>query len=452
MRNLLKNIAIFKVVLLVVLALSIWSTRIPDMPYHQVTPELSQSDFHVIEFNDNGEMHLPGQYQALKARLAKTPGAELLIFIHGWHHNAAPTDDNFVAFQRFHREMAKSHPGLIGLYIGWRGDQYDPFWLDGSDDPTSQVEALDFPTILTSKQVARRVGEHGVRNLLNSLEDLRRQGTLGRYILVGHSLGGVVALHARKQAILENLAAGRGETNLTVLLNPAASAKEYQPLDKWLSPKGFAPSMLVLQSKTDFAVREAFNWIKDGERAVGNSWAITHDVDPCSGHDCNKAVKIPQWLVEHDAKPGCMQILDGAGWKIRARLYARKTVESCEDANRQAVWVLAVSDGIIAGHNGILTHDQALALNAWMQLKPESVNEAKTSDRVEAPNVLVDDQAFINAETARTNTANEHDLNVAPVLAEPLQVEPQESASLVSEPLLAVPVTAQPEATVSAAQ
>lgn len=156
-------------------------------------------------------------------------------------------------------------------------------WLDGSDDPESRVEALDFPTILTSKQVARRVGEHGVRKLLSSLDELHRQGTLGRYILVGHSLGGVVALHARKQAMLDNLAAGRGETHLTVLLNPAASAKEYQPLDKWLSPEGFGPSMLVLQSKTDFAVREAFNWIKDGERAVGNSWAITHDVDPCSG-------------------------------------------------------------------------------------------------------------------------------------------------------------------------
>ncbi len=111
----------FKVVLLAVLALSIWSTRIPDMPYHQVTPELSRSDFHVIEFNDEGEMHLPGQYDMLKARLAKNPGAELLIFIHGWHHNAAPTDDNFVAFQRFHRQMAKTNPGLIGLYIGWRG-------------------------------------------------------------------------------------------------------------------------------------------------------------------------------------------------------------------------------------------------------------------------------------------------------------------------------------------
>lgn len=372
----MKNIALFKVVFLLVLALSIWSSRIPDMPYHPVSAKLNQSDFYVIEFNDNGDMHLPEQYQALQSRLAKTPGAELLIFIHGWHHNAAPSDDNFVAFQRFHRQMAKEKPGLIGLYIGWRGDQYDPFWLDGSDDPDSQVEALDFPTIFTSKQVAKRVGERGVKKLLASLDQLHQQGTLGRYILVGHSLGGVVALHGRKQAILDNLAAGRGETNLTVLLNPAASAQEYQPLDKWLSPGGFGPSMLVLQSKTDFAVREAFNWIKDGQRAVGNSWAITHDVDPCSGRDCNQPVKLPQWLVEHDAKPGCMQVLSGPGWKIRARLHARKTVQSCDDANRQAVWVLAVADGVIAGHNGILTDDQALALSAWMKRSVTMNNHA----------------------------------------------------------------------------
>ncbi|WP_032468143.1 alpha/beta hydrolase [Vibrio sp. RC586] len=434
----------FKVVLLAVLALSIWSTRIPDVPYHQVTPELSRSDFHVIEFNDDGDMHLPEQYEKLKARLAKNPGAELLIFIHGWHHNAAPTDDNFVAFQRFHREMAKSKPGLIGLYIGWRGDQYDPLWLDGSDDPESQVEALDFPTILTSKQVARRVGEHGVRKLLGSLDDLHRQGTLGRYILVGHSLGGVVALHARKQAILDNLAAGRGENHLTVLLNPAASAKEYQPLDKWLSPEGFGPSMLVLQSKTDFAVREAFNWIKDGERAVGNSWAITHDVDPCSGRDCNKAVKIPQWLLEHDAKPGCMQVLEGAGWKIRARLHARKTVQSCEDANRQAVWVLAVSDGVIAGHNGILTNDQALALNAWMKPKPVlatvSLASASTESPIVASTHLGNEPA--SAENTPIDVENAHLPSTMPA---GLELQESESAvPAISEPTLEAPLAAQP--------
>ncbi len=147
-----------------------------------------------------------------------------------------------------------------------------------------------------------------------------------------------------------------------------------------------------------------------------------------------------------------MQILDGAGWKIRARLYARKTVESCEDANRQAVWVLAVADGIIAGHNGILTHDQALALNAWMKLKPESMSEASTSERLEPSSVLLDDQAFSNAENARANAANEHDLNTEPALVESQEAEPQQSASPLSESLLVVPGAIQPEEPVSAAQ
>ncbi len=284
-----------------------------------------------------------------------------------------------------------------------------------------------------------------MRKLLSSLDKLHRQGTLGRYILVGHSLGGVVALHARKQAILDNLAAGRGETHLTVLLNPAASAKEYQPLDKWLSPEGFGPSMLVLQSKTDFAVREAFNWIKDGERAVGNSWAITHDVDPCSGRDCNKVVKIPQWLLEHDAKPGCMQVLQGAGWKIRARLHARKTVQSCEDANRQAVWVLAVADGVIAGHNGILTDDQALALNAWMKSKLTAATEVVPAEAVAEPSVisphLSDEPVLPSMENIPTEVATEP-------LSSAVELEPQESESAVpaiSEPTLEAPLVAQPE-------
>ncbi|WP_372870739.1 alpha/beta fold hydrolase [Shewanella sp.] len=374
----LKGVALLNLALLMVLALSIWSTHIPDKPFHMVSYEQGQSDFHVIEFNDDGEMHLPEQYQALKQRLEATPGVQLLIFIHGWHHNAAPNDDNFIAFKRFHQQLALSQAGVVGLYIGWRGDEYDPFWLDGSDDPESQVEALDFPTIVTRKQVARRVGENGVRQLLASLDSLHQQGLLSRYVLIGHSLGGVVALHGRKQAILDNLAQGKGETHLTVLLNPAATASEYQPLDKWLSPPGFGPSMLVMQSKTDFAVREAFSWIKDGERAVGHSWAVTHDVDPCPMRDCSKAIKLPQALAEHDAKPGCMRVLEGVGWKVRARLHARKSVQSCFDANNQAVWVLAVADGVIAGHNGILTDHQMLALAALMKASRAERNYSPT--------------------------------------------------------------------------
>lgn len=60
--------------------------------------------------------------------------------------------------------------------------------------------------------------------------------------------------------------------------------------------------------------------------------------------------------------------LDRSGWKIRARLQARRAVQSCPDANMQAVWVLAVSDDIISGHNGILTPDHGKALSEVMSM------------------------------------------------------------------------------------
>lgn len=414
MRKWLKGIAAVKLALIVLLGLSIWSTRIPDIAYHPVSPGQPFANFHVIEFNDDGDMHLPEQFHALKARLRASPGADLLIFIHGWHHNAAPGDDNFLAFKRFYQQMSANNPSLLGLYIGWRGDQYDPFWLDGSDDPDSVVEPLDFPTIFTSKRVARRVGEHGVKPLLAELDTLADEGILGRYTLIGHSLGGVVALHARKQSLLDNLAKGQGERHFTVLLNPAASAKEYQPLDKWRSPDNAGPAMLVLQSKTDFAVLEAFNWLKQGERAVGNSWAITHDIDPCPGRDCSRALALPKALQDHDAKPGCMRVLDGPGWKIRARLHARKSVQSCEDANRQAVWVLAVADGVIAGHNGILTEVQGVALAAalanWQNPWQGSISAADALTPRGA------DDAILSADSEFASELREESAEMAPVI------------------------------------
>ena len=137
-------------------------------------------------------------------------------------------------------------------------------------------------------------------------------------------------------------------------------------MDELLSVDRQKPAMVVLQSKGDYALKEAWSWLRDGERVMGNSWAITHDIDRCVRGDCSIPLNIPKALAEHDATPGCMMTLDKSGWKIRARLQARRTVQSCGDANMQAVWVLAVSDDIISGHNGILTPGHAVALSEIM--------------------------------------------------------------------------------------
>lgn len=379
----LKKIALYKLVILAVLMVSLALSYIPDRPWQTPAADIATQNFHTIEFNDQGEPHDAAQWQGLQARLRQSGIAkqELIIFVHGWHHNAAPTDENFIAFQKFYQQMAQSdhQRNLIGLYIGWRGDKYDPFWLDGSDDAESVVEPLDFPTIFQRKTVASRIGQQGMSQLLDALDAEISAGYLQRYTVIGHSLGGAVALHASKDRIRQAILDKRENPNLFILLNPAVNVDEYKPLDTLISLDRQKPSMVVLQSKGDFALKEAFGWMKDGQRAMGNSWAITHDVARCPRADCTKTEYIPEMMLKHDAIPGCGMTLGTSGWKIRARLQSRLNVKTCPDANMQAVWVLSVTDDIINGHNGILTPDHAIALSEIMGLLDQYRNQIPVS-------------------------------------------------------------------------
>ncbi|KAG0923599.1 hypothetical protein G6F32_014219 [Rhizopus arrhizus] len=47
----------------------------------------------VIEIDDAGRFHWPGQFDRLQHWLAVEPaGLPVVVFINGWHHNASPTD------------------------------------------------------------------------------------------------------------------------------------------------------------------------------------------------------------------------------------------------------------------------------------------------------------------------------------------------------------------------
>lgn len=477
MAKALKKIAFYKLVFLSVLGLSLLLSYIPDQAWQPADETTASKNLHVIEFSDDGELLDPNQLQALRQRISSADRApELVIFVHGWHHNAKTTDDNFVTFQRFFAEMAKSDAerNLIGLYIGWRGDKYDPFWLDGSNDADSWIEPLDFPTIFQRKAVARHIGSTGFSQLLDQFDLLEQQGALQRYTVIGHSLGGAVALHGSKERVRQSILKQQENKNLFILLNPAVTTSEYQPLDQLLSIDRQKPAMVVLQSKGDFALKEAFGWIKDGQRAMGASWAITHDIDRCSGGDCSKNYLIPKRLQAYDAKPGCMMELNQSGWKIRARLNARRTMQTCGDANMQAVWVLAVSDDIIFGHNGILTHEHATALSEVMALidrynnklpadsaqqSTETLQAVQAQQRGELP--LVTDGSTTDSDNtespAHEEAAPTEPVQATPVPAESAQGESVQGESVPSEPVKgetvpadSVPMEALPAEPVSA--
>ncbi|MGI2099095.1 thioesterase [Shewanella glacialipiscicola] len=447
----LKKFTQYKLLFLMLLSLCVLLPFIPDQAYHIPGSDIAKQNFHVIEFNDQGQAHDDRQWQGLDARILQpnngTP-PELLIFVHGWHHSAQPHDENYIAFEQFYQEMAKSDTqrNLLGLYIGWRGDKYDPFWLDGSEDATSWIEPLDFPTILQRKRVAKRIGQEGLSQLLDKLDSLVTQHKLLRYTVVGHSLGGSVVLHASKNRIKAAIDHQQDNPNLFLLLNPAVPAKDYQPLDTLVSLDRQKPSMVVLQSKGDFAVKEAFNYIKDGERAVGNSWAITHDIDRCSGGNCNTPMKMPSALMAHDKIPGCMMTLPHSGWKVRARLQARRTVQTCPDANMQAVWVLAVSDEIVSGHNGILTPAHAKALSEVMTMIDLYRNQLP-KDAVETP--ANQDLGALAPKTEDTSATAEKATPAQPVvIVEPLAEQTAESNPS-AEPLTKPQIIEAPKALIA---
>lgn len=109
------------------LSLCILLPFIPDQAYHIPGPDIAEQNFHVIEFNDQGQAHDDRQWQGLRDRILQPNNdiaPELLIFVHGWHHSANPKDENFVAFEQFYRQMAASDKqrNLLGaLYrLAWR--------------------------------------------------------------------------------------------------------------------------------------------------------------------------------------------------------------------------------------------------------------------------------------------------------------------------------------------
>ena len=119
---------------------------------HEVVPgpdptRVAEAWFHVaiVQFEDDGtptcSSHLEAARQAiLAARRAGDHGAIVVVFIHGWHHNAAwnrtPStkstdfdgDEHFHKFRLLLESLAlreRERTGwrrVVGIYVGWNGN------------------------------------------------------------------------------------------------------------------------------------------------------------------------------------------------------------------------------------------------------------------------------------------------------------------------------------------
>lgn len=171
----------------------------------------------------------------------------LVVFIHGWHHNAKPDDTNVTTFKNFlvnlqHEEdiqtVSRHKRQVVGVYIGWRGE--------------SNESVLSPLTYRSRKSAGLRVGQYGLQEVLAELAKIRKSNDSNRLVSVGHSFGGGVLYSSVMQNLVENvvLAQKQGSNkldrinkvygDLVILVNPALEAARVEVLNRRLSNVEFA--------------------------------------------------------------------------------------------------------------------------------------------------------------------------------------------------------------------
>lgn len=267
---------------------------------------LQEPNNFVIQFNDSGMMWDPAVAErALKtiAYQSRHKNTIVLLFVHGWHHNAHPNDSNM---RDFAKTLAKTQAALqdsplgepgpytqsrtnlttrsdvnvIGVYVGWRG--------------RSLPGLLDYTTFWGRKKVAETVGKGALYGFLRDLNDIYRERYRARslsanepfmgMVTFGHSFGGQVVFKAVSEALEEELQTNStgpllGYGDLTVLLNPALEAAQYERIHHFSHQRTYpatqTPLLFVLSSEGDSARKFWFpaarfaSYVVGGTRAQG---------------------------------------------------------------------------------------------------------------------------------------------------------------------------------------
>ena len=392
-------------------AYSLEEDRVPDHPDQSFL-------LGFVEFDDQGRPYIRDQITTLFDRIrleASYRDLCIIVFVHGWKHNAAATDTNVVQFRRLLQQVAKMElerpPGrywptrkVVGIYIGWRGLSVDAGQI---------AENLTFWTRMAA---AHRVAEGSVREVLARAKSLRdainasswpghQDHRSTRLVTIGHSFGGLIVYTALSQYLIDRVVQSEiapysqslhpaqdqdkakeiaAYGDLVVIVNPAIEAMRYQPIRELLENRKantYAPRQnpvfVEVTSTADWATGTAFplgravnttfeSFTSKAEReeamaALGHFpefW--THDLKGPTSEADPKTVLPPIDVYEECrdfARFAATERPDGylkPGWQRRYRAGAVLTqrTDSRFDPNNP-FWIVMTDKSLIRDHNDI---------------------------------------------------------------------------------------------------
>jgi hypothetical protein len=400
--------------ILICVALFLGGCSLYNHPYSTAKSSVTSPafDLHIVQADDFGsfwDSREAGNVIAAVENEANSTNAFVMVFVHGWHHNSDPTDDNLLDFKESLGQLAAqfSQPlrratrqeltgtpdiKIIGIYIGWRG--------------RSLPGVLDYLTMWWRKDAAERVGDGDVAEFLERLQRIYlRANAFKRYeqnygktpfmglVTIGHSFGGQVVLKSVSHAFESDLTkrascltdavtlpsapqnpeperiAIDSFGDLNILLNPALEAYQFARIDglyRQLSyPTTQSPQLVVFSADNDWARKTFFSIARAITRPFRPAFR-----NPYQGALWGKALGELPSQQTHDLRiaTGEADALTDQDYSVESRHkiaeydFTDETVFSGVKLSRMPsthikanspVAVVVTHDKIIDGHNGI---------------------------------------------------------------------------------------------------
>lgn len=233
-----------------------------------------------VEYDEFGNLFNRKQLKsALEAakRMAEQEQGTVFVYVHGWHHNAHPSDEDVNKFHELLQHAAsldkltfdpnrKNGKGrFLGIYVGWRGESIR------SKGILTPISVLTF---WGRKSAAHAVGSGGgVLELFRELSAVRQSNSESRLLIMGHSFGGAVVYSSMAHALVEQILSDSRRadkdrinseplSDLVVVINPAFEAMKLRPQFELARsheyPEANAPRLVILTTETDWATGLAF--------------------------------------------------------------------------------------------------------------------------------------------------------------------------------------------------
>jgi hypothetical protein len=251
----------------------------------------------VVEFDDQGVLLSEDQmwlvFDKLKAFADSGRDLSIIVYVHGWHHNADAADQDFANFNVLLAELAaleatkptKRH--VAGIYAAWPGLGIT-------------VPGVKYAGFWTRKEAAERVAQGSILELFAQAKGIwnarREKRGASRLVIIGHSFGGLIVYEALRNYLVDNASTGPTESDeyekaiadpvlnrrvtgygdLVILVNPAVEGVRYQVINRIVNERNHfrkdqKPVLAIFASRNDYPVRYLFpagRWVSTSLQRV----------------------------------------------------------------------------------------------------------------------------------------------------------------------------------------